>query len=104
MPNLSGIVEQLKKERDRARRQVAGLNAALAAFAGAYKDGGQTKGKSEDSAGKPKRRSTSAKAKASTRQARKSRRTNPKKLNARVHPKPDRMRLRKWLRSTSIPT
>jgi hypothetical protein len=86
MPNLSGIVEQLKKERERARRQLAGLNAALAAFAGAYKDGGQTKGKSENSAGKLKRRPTSTKAKASTRQARKSRRTNPKKTKRQGPP------------------
>jgi len=30
-------VEQLKKERERVERQLAGLNAALAAFAGVYK-------------------------------------------------------------------
>jgi hypothetical protein len=30
-------VKQLKKERDRVERQLSGLNAALAAFAGVYK-------------------------------------------------------------------
>ena len=36
MANLSGIVGQLKKERDRVERQLSGLNAALAAFAEGY--------------------------------------------------------------------
>jgi hypothetical protein len=36
MTNLSGIVTQLKKERDRVEQQLTGLNAALAAFAGVY--------------------------------------------------------------------
>jgi len=36
MANLSGIVMQLKKERDRVEQQLSGLNAALAAFAGIY--------------------------------------------------------------------
>jgi hypothetical protein len=36
MANLSGIVKQLKKERDRVRKQLSGLEAALAAFASAY--------------------------------------------------------------------
>ena len=36
MANLSGIVGQLKKERDRVQQQLSGLNAALAAFAGVY--------------------------------------------------------------------
>lgn len=36
MANLSGIVEQLKKERDHAEKHLAGLNAALAAFKGVY--------------------------------------------------------------------
>ena len=30
MANLSGVVQQLKKERDRAQEEVKGLNAALA--------------------------------------------------------------------------
>ena len=34
MANLSGVVQQLKKERDRAQEEVKGLNAALAALAG----------------------------------------------------------------------
>ena len=33
MANLSGIVKQLKKERDRVRKQLLGLEAALTAFA-----------------------------------------------------------------------
>ena len=36
MENLSSIVGQLKKERDRVQQQLVGLNAALAAFAGVY--------------------------------------------------------------------
>ena len=34
--HLSSIMKQLKQERDRVERQLSGLNAALAAFAGAY--------------------------------------------------------------------
>jgi len=34
MANLSGVVQQLKKERDRAQEEVKRLNAALAALAG----------------------------------------------------------------------
>ena len=37
MANLSGIVKQLSKERDRLHRQLSGLNAALEAFAGVYR-------------------------------------------------------------------
>jgi hypothetical protein len=36
LANLTGIVKQLKKERDRVEQQLSGLNAALAAFASAY--------------------------------------------------------------------
>ena len=36
MENLSGIVKQLKKERDRIEKQLLGLNAALSAFAKVY--------------------------------------------------------------------
>ena len=36
MVNVSGIVKQLKKERDRVERQLSGLNAALSAFVGVY--------------------------------------------------------------------
>ena len=42
MGNVSLIAKQLKKERDRVERQLSGLNAALAAFVGAYY-GGKTK-------------------------------------------------------------
>ena len=37
MSNLSGIVKQLSKERDRLHQQLSGLNAALEAFAGVYR-------------------------------------------------------------------
>jgi hypothetical protein len=33
MTNLSGIVKQLKKERDRVKKQLLGLETALTAFA-----------------------------------------------------------------------
>jgi hypothetical protein len=36
MARVSGIVKQLKKERDRVERQLSGLNAALSAFICAY--------------------------------------------------------------------
>lgn len=36
MPNLSGLVTQLKKAPDRMQQQLTGLNAALTAFAGVY--------------------------------------------------------------------
>ena len=36
MANLSGILKQLKIERDRVQQQLHGLNSALAAFAGGY--------------------------------------------------------------------
>jgi hypothetical protein len=37
MANLSGVVQQLKQERDRVEKQLSGLNAALAAFVGVYR-------------------------------------------------------------------
>ena len=37
LANLSGIVEQLSKERDRLQQQLSGFNAALEAFAGVYR-------------------------------------------------------------------
>ncbi len=55
MSNLSGIVEQLKKERDRVQQQVSGLNAALEAFAGVYRGNNGIK---------PRRRKMSAKGRA----------------------------------------
>ena len=36
MVNLSGIVKQLKKERDSVEQELSRLNAALAAFVGVY--------------------------------------------------------------------
>jgi hypothetical protein len=36
MANVSGILRQLSKERDRLHQQLSGLNAALEAFAGVY--------------------------------------------------------------------
>ena len=36
MANVSSILTQLKKERDRVEKQLSGLNAALTAFAGVY--------------------------------------------------------------------
>jgi hypothetical protein len=54
MANLSGIVKQLKKERDRVRKQLLGLETALTAFASAYS--GSTPSR--------KRRKLSAKARA----------------------------------------
>jgi hypothetical protein len=44
MANLSRIVKQLKTERDRVKRQLSGLNAALTAFASVY-SGTATNGK-----------------------------------------------------------
>jgi hypothetical protein len=41
MANLSGIIGQLKKERDRVQQQLSGINAALEAFAGVYRNGSQ---------------------------------------------------------------
>jgi hypothetical protein len=37
LANLSAIMEQLKKERDRVQQQLSGLNAALEAFAEVYR-------------------------------------------------------------------
>jgi hypothetical protein len=36
MANVSSIIAQLKKERDRVERQLSGLNAALMVFAGLF--------------------------------------------------------------------
>ena len=54
MTNVSSIIGQLKRERDRVAKQLSGLNAALTAFAGVY------------GVGKPsrKRRKMSAKSRA----------------------------------------
>ncbi len=49
MENLSSIVGQLKRERDRVQQQLSGLNAALAAFAGVYSSrGGQVSAGAEE--------------------------------------------------------
>jgi hypothetical protein len=67
MENLSSIVGQLKKERDRVQQQLTGLNAALAAFAGVYTNHGSKSGQ------KRKRRPMSAKGRAAIRRAQKAR-------------------------------
>ena len=69
MENLSSIVGQLKKERDRVQKQLVGLNAALAAFAGVYSNHGSTSA----SGVKRKRRQMSAKGRAAIRRAQKAR-------------------------------
>ena len=53
MPNLSSLVKQLKKERDRVAKQLFGMDAALRAFAGVYS--GATNGKRQISAAGRKR-------------------------------------------------
>jgi hypothetical protein len=50
MGDLSGIVEQLKKERDKIERQLLGVNAALSAFAKVYKGTKPTREKRKVSA------------------------------------------------------
>jgi hypothetical protein len=69
MPNLSGIVRQLKRERDRVQHQLTGLNAALAAFAGFYRTDAGT----ESTTGERKRRPLSAKGRAAISLAQKAR-------------------------------
>ncbi len=69
MENLSSIVGQLKKERDRVQQQLSGLNAALAAFAGVYTNDGSKAGAAQ----KRKRRPISAKGRAAIRRAQKAR-------------------------------
>ena len=69
MANLSAIVGQLKKERDRLQQQLSGLNAALAAFAGVY----TTTEANQSLGGRRKRRTMSAKGRAAIRRAQKAR-------------------------------
>jgi hypothetical protein len=64
MGNMTGIVKQLKKERDRVEKQLSGLNAAVSAFVGVY--GGKAKATR-------KRRKLSANALANIRAAQKKR-------------------------------
>jgi hypothetical protein len=40
MPNLSGFIKQLQRERDRVAKQLSGLDAALKAFASVYRGAG----------------------------------------------------------------
>jgi hypothetical protein len=54
MAQLSGILKQLKEERDRAEKHLSALNAALSAFVGVYKGAKPTR----------KRRKLSAKGRA----------------------------------------
>ena len=44
MPNLSGVVQQLRKERDRVQREMQQLNAALAALGSLGNRGSKPKG------------------------------------------------------------
>jgi hypothetical protein len=69
MENLSRIVGQLKKERDRVQQQLSGLNAALAAFAGVYTNHGSKAGPAQ----KRQRRPMSARGRAAIRRAQKAR-------------------------------
>jgi hypothetical protein len=41
MGNVSSIIMQLKKERDRVTKQLSGMNAALTAFGGVYSGNGK---------------------------------------------------------------
>jgi hypothetical protein len=54
--NVSAMVKQLKKERDRVEKQLSGLNAALSAFAGVYRG----EGKAAKSTGKRRTLSVAA--------------------------------------------
>ncbi len=54
MANLSSLVKQLRKERDRVAKQLSGMDAAIKAFAGVYSGGKPTR----------KRRKMSAKSRA----------------------------------------
>ena len=54
MANVSSIMKQLKKERDRVEKQLSGLNAALKAFANVY-SGTAINGKRQISAAGRKR-------------------------------------------------
>jgi hypothetical protein len=69
MADLSKIVGQLRSERDRLQQQLSGLNAALAAFAGVYSNGGSKR----STAAKRTRRRMSAKGRAAIRRAQKAR-------------------------------
>src|SRR5450755_4585418 len=66
MMNLSGIVDQLKKERDSVEKQLSALNAALTAFVGAYSGAANSKGTRTMSAAARKRISLAQKARWAT--------------------------------------
>ena len=40
MPNVSGFIKQLQRERDRVQKQLSGLDAALRAFPRVYRGAG----------------------------------------------------------------
>lgn len=61
MASVSGIVKQIKKERDRVEREL-GLNAALSAFVGAYKGSKPTGGRRTMSAAARRKISSAQKA------------------------------------------
>jgi hypothetical protein len=71
MADLSKIVVQLRSERDRLQQQLSGLNAALAAFAGVYSNGGSKRATAVKV--KRTRRPMSAKGRAAIRRAQKAR-------------------------------
>jgi hypothetical protein len=62
MANLSGIVEQLKNERDVVERQLLALNAVLHAFVGSYTGSAKSKGTRTMSAAARKKISLAQKA------------------------------------------
>ena len=72
MPNVSSLVTQLRKERDRVEKQLSGLNAALTAFANVYGGGKPTR----------KRRKMSAKSRAKIAAAQRRRWAKFRKANA----------------------
>ena len=53
MPNLTGVIRQLQKERDRAQGQMERLNAALAALGGLGNQGRKAKGRREPQTRRP---------------------------------------------------
>jgi hypothetical protein len=62
MANLSGIVKQLKDERDLVQKQLSALNAALTAFVGAYSGSAKSNGTRTMSAAARKKISLAQKA------------------------------------------
>jgi len=68
---MNNIVALLKVERDKVARQLKGLNAALAAFAGEYRDGARPR----------RRRKLSAEGRANIRAAQKARREKERRTS-----------------------